>query len=547
MTNENNELRVGDVLKEEEGDFIDLSTEVSEKEEDKKEGVNLSDILGSSLEPTVEAEVYLGEVKDLQEERKQEEEEQEEQEELVSEKTVELKKKTEEYKEMLGNVDLQSTVDFSLQNRDGEYISPRNYNGSTYLKVLNIESDIKTPRRVRKSTQSLFNLQEQLRKFGQLQPIHVVEWGDYYLLVDGMRRVQASINLGKTEILAYVDGTVPEELVKYYEAVVNSKEPYLFSEKLEYGEKFYREQPNVGYDVIEGILGMESGEFLKGLYINELKADFSDIYTQVEKGKITIDQGFKKIEKEIDKQAKEEAKAEEELQSEDMDGLKNVNELTDMANDANVQELGNRKILDPVLRRSIESRDKGYCQCCGFGKNEPDLMGVFHVHHIIAVQYGGADAKSNLILLCNNCHTLVHDYETGRFMPEESTYNRLSWVKRVIVLGNMLQIIRKKGIAEIRSKHPDTARVLDAGKTTIGKALHKHNIYLGGEEYFGGSPYQTFLDSTQDLEYGGEVQGELGELSWVEEEVEETVEELDKDDIEVSEEDFKEDELTDDN
>lgn len=436
----------------------------------------------------------------------------------------ELKRKAEELKVEMESPDVISSVGFSMLNNEGDYIEPR-VKGGISLKMLNIETDIQRTRRVRISPQDIFSLQEQIRKFGQLQPIHVVKFGDRYLLLDGYRRLQACVNIGQTEVLAYVDETIPSEMVKYFEPMVNGVAPYTFTEKIEYGKFFKETQPNVGYDIIEGILGLRTGEFLKGLYIDTMKPEFQETYQQVEKAKLTIEQGFKKIEKEIEKQEKENSGALDDLNSGALDDkLRNTDELAEMQLNIKQQELGDRKILDPVLRRSVESRDGGFCQCCGYGKGEPDFMGVFKVHHIVAVQYGGKDTQSNLILLCNNCHALVHDYETGRFLPEQDTYNRRSDVKRIVVLGNILTTTRKRAIAEIRRKHVEVGRQMDAGKLTIGQAIQKVSLDVKGEEYFNNSPYKTFMDSTKDLEYGGRVTGELGVVSWEDEN--EVVEEI---------------------
>lgn len=468
------------------------------------ENKEMNNLLGSEIEleeaesdsVVVPVTPYMKATELIEMDNEEEQNNIEEQEELTEAQL--LKKKSEEIKEQFENTVVAET-NFELKNSEGEYISPRLY-GTAKLESIPIEQ-IKLPPRARVSEQDVFALQEQIKFFGLLEPIHVVEHGDFYLLLHGYRRIQAYINLGYTEIYAIVDTTIPPELVRYYEGVINSVADYKFSEKLGYGQFFKNNQPTVGYETIEGILGLRAGEFLKALYINELKVEFNDIYMQVEKGKISIEQGFKKIEKEIEKREKEESKALDDLNSGALDDqLISSNELLDLHNDAGTQELGKRKVLDPVLRRSIENRDGGYCQCCGYGKDEPDLMGVFNIHHMVAVQYGGSDNKSNLILICNNCHTLVHDYEKGRFLPEEKTYERLPYVQKIVVLGNILATMKQKGLAYVKSKHPDVFRQIEAGKTTIGQALLKLNVDLKGEEFFNGSPYQTFVDCAYNID-----------------------------------------------
>ena len=53
------------------------------------------------------------------------------------------------------------------------------------------------------------------------------------------------------------------------------------------------------------------------------------------------------------------------------------------------------------LRHEILNRDGWRCQQCGSSKN-------LDVHHIKQRSALGADAETNLITLCRNCHRHVH-------------------------------------------------------------------------------------------------------------------------------------------
>lgn len=405
--------------------------------------------------------------------------------------------------------DVQTVGEFI--DEDGDVI-PARQQGQIRLEMLDIETQIRQVKRIRQDESDVYDLEDLIRKDGLISPVHVVPYGNYYILLDGYRRLQACINLGKKRIPAIIDETIPPELVKFFQAEVNNVKGYTFIEKLEYGKYVEQTQEHLGVESIERALGLKSGEYLKMKYIEQFKDDFPEIFQQVQTGKLTIEQAYKKIDKEIEKQQKEI----DALNNGEMDDkLKDENELNDIQGEANKQELGNRKLLDPVTRRSVESRANGTCECCGYGAGEPDLMGAFQVHHIIAVQYGGSDAKTNLILLCHNCHKLVHDYESARFMPEQETYDRLDYVQKIVVLGNMLLEMRKRAIHVIKAKHPNIARQLDKGVTTIGKAIQKVDIDLKGEDYFGGSPYDTFLTATESLLYGGNVTGELAGIDAV--------------------------------
>lgn len=305
--------------------------------------------------------------------------------ELSDEEKYESLKKSEPIREAIkeemgSEKGISDEVTFGLKNKEGKIISPRSQ-GGIHVRMLAID-EIVTPPRARLSESSVIQLTEQIRQFGLLQPIHVVPYKGQYALLNGYRRLQAMRDLGFDDIPAIVDETIPAELIKYYETIVNGTQQYTFSEMIDYGQKFVAEQGTlIGYDTIESILGLGQGEFLKGLYIDSMKGDYFEIYQQVEKGKLNIEQGFKKIEKEIAK-AEKEMNGVDALNSGELDEqLRNKDELNELNNDAGTQELGDRKILDPVIRRSVESRDGGYCQCCGYGKDQPDLMGVFNVHH----------------------------------------------------------------------------------------------------------------------------------------------------------------------
>ena len=54
------------------------------------------------------------------------------------------------------------------------------------------------------------------------------------------------------------------------------------------------------------------------------------------------------------------------------------------------------------LRRSVFERDHFRCQRCLLGRKR-DLT----CHHIMPVTDGGSDDRSNLITLCERCHTIV--------------------------------------------------------------------------------------------------------------------------------------------
>lgn len=58
-------------------------------------------------------------------------------------------------------------------------------------------------------------------------------------------------------------------------------------------------------------------------------------------------------------------------------------------------------------KRKVMKRDQYRCQSCGM--NESEWQGAdLQVHHIKAVEDGGGNDLSNLVLLCSYCHSTVH-------------------------------------------------------------------------------------------------------------------------------------------
>jgi len=62
-----------------------------------------------------------------------------------------------------------------------------------------------------------------------------------------------------------------------------------------------------------------------------------------------------------------------------------------------------RSFSDRDLREKVFRRDGNACLACRY-PFEPALT----THHVVPVELGGKDALSNLVLLCQNCHRIVH-------------------------------------------------------------------------------------------------------------------------------------------
>lgn len=457
---------------------------------------------------------------------------------LDTEYGSEMGKKSVEVKKELEKMTVtNNSLLFAFEDIDGEPISPREESGTYFVDVIDMNKIAYSgtkENQIRQTDLEMFSLQQNIEKIDLVNPIHVIPFGRQinpdggglpkypkYLILDGRRRYEACRALGKQAILAIVDTTINKQLIEMYKGIIQNSKDYTFSEKVAYADRMKKEQRSMSVETLENFLGYHSGEFIKSLYIDQFKVDYPDIYTQVEKGKMSIEQGFKRLEKEIEKAEKALEQAEDMTADDVEDALRDKQGLGDLQIDNHTQALGERHILDANIRRSVESRDMGTCQCCGFGSGEDDFMGGFNAHHIVPVMYQGPDVKANLILLCKNCHGFVHDYEVGRFNPDQHTYDKHLWVQKVVVLGNMLRSLRTKSLKEIAKKDPNTYNLLQKGSLSLGKSIAKSGIVVGGMEMFDNDPYQTFIDSTEDLEYGGEAKGAFGVLENFKDELEE--------------------------
>lgn len=73
-----------------------------------------------------------------------------------------------------------------------------------------------------------------------------------------------------------------------------------------------------------------------------------------------------------------------------------------------------------VIKEKIILRDNGICQNC----KQSCKQYTGQVHHIIPVSKGGIDEESNLILLCSNCHTSVHQEGWELFQFDFKNYTK---------------------------------------------------------------------------------------------------------------------------
>jgi predicted HNH restriction endonuclease len=296
--------------------------------------------------------------------------------------------------------------------------------------------DIMVPPRGKLFQDDLNELEESIHFWGLVEPIHLVPYKDKFMLLHGYRRLMAYQNMGFDVIPALVNSTRPKEVIRYLEVVSNNVRRYNFIEMMKIGEFIEERQKSFSHDTIENILGLPSGHYLKAKYIEAAKMQFDEIYNKVVKNKMSLEQAFKKIEKELNKD------------DEELTPLDHLNQFGldygEVVEEEHVQQSGERHPLDPALRKYVEGRDFHSCQSCGMGLGEPDLASIFHAHHIIPVKHQGADKKGNLILLCPNCHGYVHAFDEGKFKPSNEMVELYDTIHNTVVLGNII----KRGISE---------------------------------------------------------------------------------------------------
>jgi len=58
------------------------------------------------------------------------------------------------------------------------------------------------------------------------------------------------------------------------------------------------------------------------------------------------------------------------------------------------------------LKKSIKQSQGYHCACCG----RKFQYFVLQIHHITPRRNGGGNEESNLVAVCNNCHTIIHHY-----------------------------------------------------------------------------------------------------------------------------------------
>ena len=379
------------------------------------------------------------------------------------------------------------------------------------LTYIDIEK-IAITQRIRKM-QSVEGLVQSIRSTGLLSPIVVAPTATdgIYVLLEGYRRLQACARAGKTKIPCVVNNRVNTPEIPILEAMYNHSQKYSIKEQIDYINYLETQKGIMNPAMIEYLLQMNSGDYTKLKDI--LNDNDDDIVDKLYDGVYDIAAAFKKLEQRRKKETLEEKENKkaakvydneeksgadqivgsgeeadgEALTQEQIDALAiNAEDLDEGIEDASLSEMieddknldgfkphkqkvGEREYIDPIIKKTVMTRDKSTCQCCRRGGEQ--YVDILDYHHILPVFLGGADTPENGIMLCVACHRLVHLYSTDDLHIDSalltSEFNELSdgqkelygnesifedekmRFKRIIKLGS---IIRKGMVAKGMNK-----------------------------------------------------------------------------------------------
>lgn len=98
---------------------------------------------------------------------------------------------------------------------------------------------------------------------------------------------------------------------------------------------------------------------------------------------------------------------------------------------------GQKKLLDKY--------SKGFCEICLRKGTEIPLPQVLEVHHVVPVEDGGTDDRTNLQIVCTACHKWIHHQRTylGHYRQSipQSQVDR-----RYAVYAEIIQVMEERGI-----------------------------------------------------------------------------------------------------
>lgn len=311
---------------------------------------------------------------------------------------------------------------------------------------------------------------------------------------------------GKRKIPAIVNHNINTSEIMVLESMYNHARKYTVKEIVDYIDFLEKEKGIMNPSMIEYLLQMNSGEYSK---LKDILTDNDeDITEKLYSGVWDIETAFRKLEQRRKKESldeKENRKAAAVYDDEEASGMDQIagsgeevdgdelteeqlnsimlsaEDLDDGLEDASLEEMikedkniegfkphkqktGEREYIDPIIKKSVMTRDNSTCACCKRGGEQ--YVDVLDYHHVVPVHLGGADTVDNGLMLCVACHRMVHLYATDDLHVDsallEGNYEDLDdekklrypnaeifedeklRLKRIIKLGSVI----RKGIAQ---------------------------------------------------------------------------------------------------
>ena len=126
-----------------------------------------------------------------------------------------------------------------------------------------------------------------------------------------------------------------------------------------------------------------------------------------------------------------------------------------------------------TLREAVFTRDGYKCQCCNRGIKEGAIL---HVHHIQYRSQGGTNRMSNLITLCEKCHTPANHKPGGKlygWKPKVASFKGATYMTAVRwQLYDKVKEISECGVhITYGAVTKDRRRSLDIGKSHVNDAF----------------------------------------------------------------------------
>ena len=323
---------------------------------------------------------------------------------------------------------------------------------------------------------------------GVVTPIHVMSMedsDDEYTLLDGARRLFATVKAGNTTINAVVwdfeDKKEGRSLANILGLLLNRSEQFKNSEIWD-TMQVLEIANNCTPGKIEYLLQMPSGDAMKmrDVMLAEGDSEVQEVKEKLLSDEMTIDAAYKKLnslrkkENRLERDENRELALEPEHTTEQEDaeepvkqrlskdevlellemGTEDVSDQTleslkakgeeIMDDQPVVQEVGKRHPVDPAIRTATFRRDNFKCKCCGIG--DELFLSILVFHHLIPVFAGGPDTVENGLTLCANCHLTLHNYVDGHLHGDLAKYSEKDQqtLKNIFKYGNVARMAAKK-------------------------------------------------------------------------------------------------------